>query len=172
MYPDEEDDSEFEASPPQSPINYESADPENVCPTSVSALDNYNASYMWELEATTSARVNQEAQENAVPCDTNGNTVAHVSIKEHPRPLWFYWQKGSGYPEYHVMHRGETFQYLYIRYGRLYGVPYEMGTEGKGQQQFMWEMYACPQPPVEAPSIDDSDLKIFTQDTPFNFAIK
>jgi hypothetical protein len=46
MYPNKEDNSEFEASPPQLPINYESADLENVCPTPVSALDNYNASYV------------------------------------------------------------------------------------------------------------------------------
>ena len=61
MYPDEEDDSKFEASPPQSPINYESMDLENVCLAPVSVLDNYDASYMQESEATTSARVNQEA---------------------------------------------------------------------------------------------------------------
>jgi hypothetical protein len=47
-----------------------------------------------------------------------------------------------------------------------------METEGKGQQQFMQEMYACPQLLVEAPSTNNSDLKIFTQDTPFDFAIK
>jgi len=46
MYPDEKDDSEFKASPPQSPINYESADPENICPAPVLALDNYDASYV------------------------------------------------------------------------------------------------------------------------------
>jgi hypothetical protein len=91
------------------PINYESADLENVCPTPVSALDNYNASYVWELEATTSAGVNQEAQENTVPCDTNRNTMAHVSNKKHPRPLWFYWQEGSGYSEYSIVHHSETF---------------------------------------------------------------
>jgi hypothetical protein len=33
-------------------------------------------------------------------------------------------------------------------------------------------MYAYPQPPVEAPSINDSDLEIFTRDMPFNFTIK
>ena len=98
--------------------------------------------------------------------------MAHVSNKEHPRPLWFYWQEGSGDSEYRIVHHGETFQCPYIWYGRLHGVLYEMGTEGKGQQQFMQEMYASPQLPVEAPSANNSDLKIFTQDTPFNFAIK
>ncbi len=36
----------------------------------------------------------------------------------------------------------------------------------------MQEIYACPQLLVEAPSINNSDLKIFTKDTPFNFVVK
>jgi hypothetical protein len=114
IYPDEEDNSKFEASPPQSPINYESVDPENICPAPVSALDNYDASYMQEPEATTSAGVNQEAQENTMPCNTTGNIVAHVNNNEHPGPPQFCWQEGSGYSEYHVTHHSETFQCPYI----------------------------------------------------------
>jgi len=52
------------------------------------------------------------------------------------------------------------------------GVPYELGTEGVGQQQFARELFASLQRAINVPRISDKDLKILTQDLPFNFTLK
>lgn len=52
------------------------------------------------------------------------------------------------------------------------GILYKIRTEGRGQQQFECELYACPQPAREGSEVNEQDLKIFVKDVPFNFAVK
>ncbi len=47
-----------------------------------------------------------------------------------------------------------------------------MGTEGLSGQQFMREVYASPQLPVDVSGINDKDLDLFTRDSPFNLSLK
>ncbi len=44
--------------------------------------------------------------------------------------------------------------------------------EGVGQQQFARELFAGSQRAINVPGISNKDLKIFTQNLPFNFALK
>jgi len=44
--------------------------------------------------------------------------------------------------------------------------------EGNGHQQFVREVFAHPRQPVAAPTVEDNDLEIFTQDIPFNFVVE
>jgi hypothetical protein len=46
-----------------------------------------------------------------------------------------------------------------------------LGTEGAGQKQFVWEVYAKKQSALEVLDVEDDDLEIFTKDIPFNFAV-
>jgi len=52
------------------------------------------------------------------------------------------------------------------------GIPYKLGTEGAGQQQFARELFAGSRRAINVPGVSDKDLKIFTQDLPFNFTLE
>jgi len=47
-----------------------------------------------------------------------------------------------------------------------------LGTEGVGQQQFTRELFAGLQRAIDVPRVSNKDLKIFTQDLPFNFTLE
>ena len=60
----------------------------------------------------------------------------------------------------------------YLRYKVHHRVSFKVRMEGNGHQQFAREVFAHLRQPVAAPAVEDNNLKIFTQDVPFNFAVE
>ena len=105
--------------------------------------------------------------------DTPANGVDNEkAAASYLEPPWFCWREGDGLLGYQVLHQGRDFQCPYLRYKVHHGVPFEVGTEGNGHQQFAREVFAHLRQLVAAPTVKDNNLKIFTQDVPFNFMVE
>jgi len=169
MYPDEDDVSEPTSPPPLSPINYEDmgAEKREYSPPIV-GLNAYNGSYMVGQPLTHRTNENDGVLPSA-PANGVDNEEAATS---YPGPPWFRWHGGDGLLGYQVLHQGRDFQCPYLHYKVHHRVLFEVGMEGNGHQQFVREVFAHPRQPVAAPTVEDNDLEIFTQDVPFNFAVE
>ena len=146
-------------------------------------LGAYNMLYVFKSETKGSKGVlfigntflhslGQESPWKGIKHTLQSDTGSSPCEANHPGPPWSCWREDGRHPGYRVLHDNRVIQCLYIRYSVYDGIPYKLGTEGVGQQQFTRELFAGLQRAINVPGISNKDLKIFTQNLPFNFALK
>ena len=159
-YPDYNGSSEPAAQPPFSPIDYEEG------------ASNEEGPYAWRQGMAIEPEEYNSDEGRAYFCLAEDRSVEDTEVTSHPGSPWFRWHVESRRLEFRVWYQGKIVSCKFLHYRVEGEVMYKMGTEGKDQQQFQWELHACLQPELEGSTVNNKDLNIFIRDSPFNFAVE